>query len=444
MEVKKLFIKDVRCFEGETEFNIRPLTFLVGENSTGKTTTLGCMQALRYGIEMWRFLGVRQAREDVFDGFNIPPYEMGTFADIARKKAPTRQFVLRFGIQLGSLVYTHSLIFGENSKGIFISGKELKFDDGKIIVKNVAKMQDIKIGVNGSKNSFTIKANAMDFAFLGQDIGFLIHLLESKRMLLTEKTEKKAHPAKNGIKADLIKYLKSKIKSSETPSFGDIVPFYSIAPIRSKPKRTYDPISTRATSEGDEIPILLMKMSRNDKARWNALRKWLNKFGKASSMFDDIEVKTFSPLPNTPFQLRFTVRGTKANMADIGYGVSQVLPILVSVFTKDNATFLMQQPEVHLHPKAQAELLSFLATDIKTRKNRYVLETHSDYMLDRARIEIMKGNIDPEDVSLIYLEPTGNKVVTHNITFDKQGNFIGTPKGYRSFFDKEVDGLLGF
>ena len=105
----------------------------------------------------------------------------------------------------------------------------------------------------------------------------------------------------------------------------------------------------------------------------------------------------------------------------------------------------MQQPEVHLHPKAQAELSSLLCQLATKERKTFVVETHSDYMIDRARIEIMKGNINPEDVSLIYLEPVsnGSKVQVHNITLDKQANLVGVPKGYRSFFLDETSSLLG-
>ncbi len=124
--------------------------------------------------------------------------------------------------------------------------------------------------------------------------------------------------------------------------------------------------------------------------------------------------------------------------------VSQILPILVRIFRNQSAKFLLQQPEVHLHPKGQAELVSLLVNNNKTHKNSFVIETHSDYMINRIRIEIMKGKIKPEDVSLIYLEPAGNQVKTHNIRFDAQANMINVPDGYRDFFLKESDELLGF
>ena len=76
MRIQTFMLKDVRCFEGEQKFNIRPLTLLVGENSTGKSTVLGCIQTLSYYFNFWW--------RGNFD-FNLEPYEMGAFADIARK-----------------------------------------------------------------------------------------------------------------------------------------------------------------------------------------------------------------------------------------------------------------------------------------------------------------------------------------------------------------------
>ena len=146
-----------------------------------------------------------------------------------------------------------------------------------------------------------------------------------------------------------------------------------------------------------------------------------------------------------PFQLQIKVKGPKANVIDVGYGVNQLLPILVRMFNAPRMmTFLMQQPEVHLHPRGQAELSSLLVDLVRRMEHKFIVETHSDYMVDRTRIEIMKKRISPEDVSLIYLEPSGNSVKVHNIEFDDQANLLGVPDGYREFFLRESDRLLGF
>ena len=74
----------------------------------------------------------------------------------------------------------------------------------------------------------------------------------------------------------------------------------------------------------------------------------------------------------------------------------------------------------------------------------FIVETHSDYMIDRARVEIRKGTIHPEYVSLIYLEPKGRVVKVHNISFDKMANMEGVPPHYGEFFLKETNRLMGF
>ncbi len=97
-----------------------------------------------------------------------------------------------------------------------------------------------------------------------------------------------------------------------------------------------------------------------------------------------------------------------------------------------------------MHPRAQAEFSSLLAKLANQGNQSFIVETHSDYMIDRARIEIRKGNIKPEDVSLIYFEPKGNIVNVHNIGFDEMANMTDVPPHYRNFFLKESKRLMGF
>ena len=152
--------------------------------------------------------------------------------------------------------------------------------------------------------------------------------------------------------------------------------------------------------------------------------------GRNSGLFQDIKIKNYGRSFGESFQLQFKVRGPTTNIIDVGYGVSQILPVLVQIIypiishsTKDNGSMsnisLLQQPEVYLHPKAQAEFSSLLAKYANQGDRTFIVETHSDYMIDRARIEISSGNIQPENVSLIYFEPKGNIVKVHNIALIK-------------------------
>ncbi len=218
-----------------------------------------------------------------------------------------------------------------------------------------------------------------------------------------------------------------------------------VAPLRSKPKRTYDPVQETASPEGEHIPMLLMRLDRTEKGEWDELHDDLVAFGKSSGMFSDIAVKRHGRQMSDPFQLQVRVRGgSRANIMDVGYGVSQSLPILVDVRSHRQSVFLLQQPEVHLHPRAQAELASLFVASYKKNGNHFMIETHSDYIIDRIRILAKKQVIDPDDVSILYFAPERNAVKIHNIGLDENGDLEGVPEGYRDFFIRESDRLLGF
>ena len=106
--------------------------------------------------------------------------------------------------------------------------------------------------------------------------------------------------------------------------------------------------------------------------------------------------------------------------------------------------FLLQQPEVHLHPTAQAALGS-LFCQIAGWDRQIIVETHSDYILDRVRMDVRdkKTNLKPEDVSTLYFEPDGLDVRIHSLELDEDGNIVNPPLGYRQFFMEEMRRSIG-
>ena len=75
-------------------------------------------------------------------------------------------------------------------------------------------------------------------------------------------------------------------------------------------------------------------------------------------------------------------------------------------------------------------------------KKGFVVETHSDYILDRVRIEVAKGNIPAKDVSILFLEKTGIETKVHQIEVNDQGDVVDPPESYRQFFLEEGLSLL--
>ena len=94
--------------------------------------------------------------------------------------------------------------------------------------------------------------------------------------------------------------------------------------------------------------------------------------------------------------------------------------------------FLLQQPEVHLHPSAQAALGSLFCATAASGRQIFV-ETHSEYILDRIRMDVRDRRTDltPEDVSVLFFEREDLNVRIHSLRFDDLGNVLDAPRRLR-------------
>ncbi len=426
MNITQFTMEEVRCFAGHQQFDIRPLTFLVGENSTGKTTMLACFQVLANYLT------------DGEIDFNAEPYSMGIFKDIVRNSTK-REKAFKLGFVFGgreNVEYTVEFVQKKDGFEPALKSMTIKFTDGEIAFK-------IRDSVKGGMRlaDFDKKQNHYHV-----DVDHRVDLVRYKPLLHLYRLIRRETEQSEGSDA-----LENKKKDRGILEIMDHISAFSTSPIRSRPKRTYDPTREFYDPEGSDVPMRLMRTEAMKRDEGEGLKHQLIAFGERSGLFQNIKIKNLGGSMGDPFQLKVKVRGPSSNIMDVGYGVSQILPILVRILDPNisrrrgsRRTFLFQQPEFHLHPKAQAQLSSLLAKLTSQGRQSFIVETHSDYLVDRARIEIRKGNINPEDVSLIYLEPKGRVVNVHNIHFDKMANMIGVPTHYRGFFTEEYRRLMGF
>ena len=143
----------------------------------------------------------------------------------------------------------------------------------------------------------------------------------------------------------------------------------------------------------------------------------------------------------------------EVNIVDTGYGISQMLPIIIHSNTSQNNTLIIQQPETHIHPRLQAELASILARasikhkDLNSRyfdhgrgSKNFIVETHSETILLRLLKEIRNGNFKQEDLKVFYVDKNenGSEIIEMEISDD--GELISQwPEG---FFSTELDEMM--
>ena len=500
----KVSATNFRCFRECKNIPLAPITLLVGENSTGKSSFLAMLRMMGKAF-------VEGGQPD----FNEEPYELGAFDEIVTGRGGTGKKADHFtfggtvllpqkttDIDMGAEDSIHSVKFNRSREinfetnfcrgmagGVIVTGREFSIEEINFSQK-INKKSRLGSDVNFSKKNDFSKIMNKAINFINQNNSADEILSVSMKSLLMHDLVRNAGESLPNIEmfdrlfshfdiiySDFFPREEGEIISIQIGKFQefqelvakiiyhlDIVRgfslssfFYASAPIRSKPKRTYDPRRTTSDPEGEYIPSLLAGICRSQPEEWKKLKANIESFGKQSGLFSEIDINNFGKKSGSgPFQL--VVRSGKGkdkspwrNLVDIGYGVSQILPLLVEIYREKEAKiFLLQQPEVHLHPSAQATLGTFFSDfvkdDKKIRKDKrrqFVIETHSDYLVDRIRLEIRKKTIKPEDVSLLFFERKEMDTKIHQIPLGEKGSPLEAPQGYRIFFLKEQRSLLG-
>lgn len=428
--VEQLVIENVRCFRERQAVPLRPLTILVGENSTGKSTLLALTRAAH-----------ELAHNPSVPDFNREPFLLGAWEQLAHYHGGQGKRAAKFTIG-----YTRQL------RPSF-EGEEPTPTTATVVgafaerSAQPALMQwTLEAGTYGISLSIHHDDDEVPNVTLRAPSGMFTMALESPFRTRGFMSVFELLSGLSGPKRE-----KMPLSASDRRALFSIVEktgyyeteYRAVAPIRSKPHRTYDPVRDLPGPEGAHVPMLLAEYAWNNE-QWGPLREKLQRFGAASGLFGKIEVKRKGNKASDPFQIHVGSGKFTFNIMDVGYGVSQVLPILVdALIGSPRSRFLLQQPEVHLHPKAAAELGTFLCALVKEKQHRFLVETHSDYLIDRVRMEVRDGHLDPDSVVILFCERAGTRVVVHHMFVDATGEFISPPQNYRAFFLNEQRRFLG-
>ena len=252
------------------------------------------------------------------------------------------------------------------------------------------------------------------------------------------------------LKSDSHDVFSDYIKSIVELAYQQIQSFFNkrnlryVGPLRANPQRYYfldDSNTTQGLDSRNGVSLAEI-LKKNYRVR-ERINKWMERFGLA------VDVTEFKDVIHN---IKITQNGLILDIPDVGFGISQILPILVEgMMAPTRSTVIMEQPEIHLHPKMQAELadlfidmLNLQSKDKRSITKSLIIETHSEYILKRIRRRMAEGQISPRHVAIYFVKPRSKEnpdsAQLEMATISKDG----TIEWPRDFYVTEMEDELAF
>lgn len=404
-----LTLDEVRCFSGARTGPIGRITVLVGDNGTGKSTFLGCYRAF---AELTGFDDLRDRNY-----FDADPFRMGMFPDIARDGSEEFAVAGAFG---GLRHESVRIAFGDG-------GREYP-EERSISIRPANASEPFRIGrICGSREAWRLEGPGFRFELDAAEVSW--------RQMTTWLSLQVRHGQLpfHGELEELRKRIPG-ISADRQNAFAKLTDYLVGLEFPTESARVV-PLQPGPAERRRRYPTLPYAVDDG------VLAERVAAIGREVGLFSQVE--SSPPGPDGTREIRVRTPDGWRNLMDAGYGVQSVLPLLFAICGHgDDTAFLLQQPEVHIHPSAQAALATVMAAS----RQRFLIETHGDHFVDRFRICVMEGDLAPEDLRILHFAkaPDGRSSTIYGIGVDRNGNLEGEPREFRRFFLEEVDRLLGF
>jgi predicted ATP-dependent endonuclease of OLD family len=457
----------------KTHFELGMVNFFIGDNNVGKSSILKLIESL--------FKNRKLDFSDTYLGNNVisdlkkddgPINIFYSFSrGIKREKSENWERMFEY-LEIDSIEgYNYPLITKfavQDASRKEIACFEMQYE----LVKNIIRLKEIVI----KEFPYYFEPGLPN---KGEYINRIKNITESKEALFSERIELKGENVLNGMEETPMPFFKMLINNSNhkfrinilldmydwktklenktvkkqffgmTRSFEMAYGIRYIDPLRPVFKEIYN--------KND------IKMDKNlrfmdDLSTRNSSSKSINGFLERTNMLKKIIMNKISsehadfyiPMYDTKYKsgLKLSISGT---------GISQITPILFEISSHENHKILIEQPEVHLHPRAQAELgtflFNFLETELKGKRKQIndfefsrqlFIETHSLYLLERLRFEIKKSSVEWNELFLriLFLNNTNQSGEVSEISILKTGKYNGNINDFLNFFiDEDLKNL---
>lgn len=402
--ITAISVQGFKSIAAESRIEVRPLTILAGANSSGKSSIMQPLLLMKQTIEA-----------------NYDPGPLLLNGPNA-KFTSANQFISRLQKNSASEVFSIRIEHAKNRtlKVVFCLSKNRTLEIQKMVIGE-------------DKCSLCLTPDQEDFDL---ENAILSHRLEE--IGWPKQLSPSLSVVKNRCFLDVSfeeRHEVSKTGGFSEPYNKNLHSMIHIPGLRGNPERVYPRTATGPHFPGifeNYVATIVEQWQQKEDDTLQALKAILSALGLTREIYAKGVNSTQIELQIGRLPKAEPNGADLVSIADVGFGVSQVLPVLVALLVAEPGQLLyLEQPELHLHPRAQYELAKILA-DAAKRGVRLVVETHSSLLLLRIQTLMAKGDLEPDLVRLHWFSrnPEEGTTAIQSADLDENGAFGDWPEDF--------------
>lgn len=443
--IHKLRIQKFKGWKDTGAIRMAPITLFFGANSSGKSSIGQFLMMLKQTVES-------PDRKAVFNpGGKNSAVQLGSYQEMVFHRDAENKIAFEYQWSLPEKLKIKDPVSGQS-----FSGKELNFE--------------AQVGLG--HNQHTPVLDHLKYELMkDKNVSLSIGMVRKSKKESEYKVEGSNYPIKR--KPGRVWYPGAPVRFY---GFPDEVVFYHqnadfvqelnlrhekffrslfyLGPLRTKAERLYSWTGMEPESVGyaGENTIAAILAARNRKISLGP-RRPSRPFEAIIALklkeMDLIEEFRVNPISEQrqEYEVKVRTKGSRdwVDLPDVGFGITQVLPVLVECFYAPHGSIiLMEQPEIHLHPSAQSALADVMIDVIHSRENgadrniQLVIETHSEHFLRRLQRRIAEDAVSQQKVSAYFANITKDPAILEPLQIDLFGNIINWPD---HFFGDDMEDI---